>query len=320
MAAPLDIRDLTVRYTSRAGYTVTPLDGFNASCDDGELAILLGPSGSGKTTLLSCLAGLLTPTSGAIMASGREVTGLGGAELAEYRRRGVGVVFQAFNLVASLSALENVAAPLRLGGTSWRDAEARARELLEEVGLGDRLQHKPAELSGGQQQRVAIARALVHDPPLILADEPTAHLDYISVEEILLLIRRLAQPGRVVVVATHDDRFNPLADRVIELRPHGAAHEPEPFERALAAGEVLFEQGDDADAVYVIESGEVEVYRPAGDDGAEVHLAVLGPGRYFGEIGPMLKLPRTASVRAKSDARLTGMGLREFRRRTGGDA
>ncbi len=120
----------------------------------------------------------------------------------------------------------------------------------------------------------------------------------------------------MVVVATHDDRFNPLADRVIELRPHGAAHEPEPFERTLAAGEVLFEQGDPADAVFVIDSGEVEVYRPAGDGGEE-RLAVLGPGRYFGEIGPLLKLPRTASVRALVDTRLTGMGLREFRRRTG---
>ena len=317
MSAALDIRDLTVRYTSRAGYAVTPLDGFGASCDDGDLAILLGPSGSGKTTLLSCLAGLLTPTSGSITAAGREVTTLTGAELSDYRRHGVGVVFQAFNLVASLSALENVAAPLRLGGTRWRDAEARAKELLEEVGLGDRLQHKPAELSGGQQQRVAIARALVFDPPLILADEPTAHLDYISVEEVLLLIRRLATPGRVVVVATHDDRFNPLADRVIELRPHGAAHEPEPFERVLAPGEVLFEQGDEADAVYIIESGKVEVFRRA-EDGSEERLAVLGPGRYFGEIGPMLKLPRTASARARNDeVRLTGMGLREFRRRSG---
>ena len=317
MASALEIQDLTVRYVSRAGYEVRPLDGFRAHCEDGELAILLGPSGSGKTTLLSCLAGLLTPTAGRIAASGREVTTLSGADLGEYRRRGVGVVFQAFNLVASLSALENVALPLRLAGVRWPAAERRARELLEEVGLEDRLSHKPDELSGGQQQRVAIARALVHDPPLILADEPTAHLDYVSVEEILLLIRRLAQPGRVVIVATHDDRFSPLADRVIELRPTGGgANEPESFARRLEAGELLFAQGDDSDFVYVVEAGEVEVFRPTGD-GGETHLAVLGAGRHFGEIGPLLKLPRTASVRARTETQLVGMSVREFRRRTG---
>ncbi len=317
--ASLEITDLTVEYEAQGGYTVRPLDGFTASCRDGELVILLGPSGSGKTTLLSCLAGLLTPTSGAIRVDGRELTELKGPELAAYRRHGVGVAFQAFNLVPSLNARENVAAPLRLAGVSWREAERRADELLERVGLGDRLRHKPAQLSGGQKQRVAIARALVHDPPLILADEPTSSLDYVSVEEVLLLIRRLAEPGRVVIVATHDERFNPLADRVIELQPMGgAAADAEPFEKLLAAGETLFEQGDPADFVYLVQGGEVEVFRRH-PDGSEERLTVFGPGKYFGEVGPLLKLPRTASVRGLSDARLEGMGLRDFRRRTGAD-
>jgi putative ABC transport system ATP-binding protein len=314
----VEIRDLSVAYTSRAGYRVAPFEGFSASCADGELGILLGPSGSGKTTLLSCLAGLLRPASGTITAAGREVTALTGRALDGYRRTGVGVVFQAFNLIPSLSARENVAVPLRLAGRSWREAETRADALLDEVGLGDRRGHRPGELSGGQQQRVAIARALVHDPPVILADEPTAHLDYISVEEVLLLIRRLAAPGRVVLVATHDERFNPLADRVIELRPLGAAGETEPFTRELRAGEVLFEQGDPADHVYVVEAGAVEVYRPRPGGGDDL-LATLGPGRHFGEIGPLLKLPRTASIRGgREGAVLTGMGLRAFRRRSGG--
>ena len=131
----------------------------------------------------------------------------------------MGIVFQAFNLIPSLTARENVAAPLRLAGTRRREANARAEELLARVGLSDRMDHRPGQLSGGQQQRAAIARALVHDPPLVVADEPTAHLDYMQVEDVLILIRDLAAPGRLVVVATHDDRFTPLADRVVELVP-----------------------------------------------------------------------------------------------------
>ncbi len=165
--------------------------------------LLLGPSGCGKTTLLSCLGGILTPTSGSIRLGETDVTGLSGRALNAFRRDQVGFVFQAFNLVPSLTALENVIAPMRGAKVPRSERQARAEALMERVGLTDRSSHRPGDLSGGQQQRVAIARALALDPPLILADEPTAHLDFIQVEAILKLTRSLASAERVVVVSTH---------------------------------------------------------------------------------------------------------------------
>jgi putative ABC transport system ATP-binding protein len=212
----LDITDLTITYDS-GGYVVRPIHQLDLHVGSGELALLLGASGSGKTTLLSALAAILRPQAGTIRVGDVEVTGLRGAALTEYRRHQVGVVFQTFNLVPSLTARDNVQAPLWAAGMPGRQARARAEQLLDRVGLRDRLGHRPGELSGGQQQRVAIARALAHDPPLLLADEPTAHLDHIQVEGVLRLLRELAQPGRVVVVATHDERLLPLADRVVHL-------------------------------------------------------------------------------------------------------
>jgi putative ABC transport system ATP-binding protein len=240
------------------------------------------------------------------------VNQLRGPALAEYRRRTVGVVFQAFNLIASLTARGNVVVPMRLAGTSRGAARARAKELLGRVGLDDRAQHRPAQLSGGQQQRVAIARALVHDPPLLLADEPTAHLDHIQVEGILRLMRDLASPGRIVVVSTHDDRVSQLADRVIELAPHFADADRLPEEVRLDAGEVLFRQGERGELIYRVESGLLEVYRELTDGGTEV-LAHPEPGNYVGELGPILNLPRSASVRAVADTVVTGYTVRGFR-------
>jgi putative ABC transport system ATP-binding protein len=314
----LQITDLTIEYT-QGGYIVRPIDRLTVTAHDGELVILLGPSGSGKTTLLSCLSALLTPAAGTIHVGDVEVTALRGRALADYRRHQVGIVFQAFNLIPSLTARENVAAPLRLAGARRREANARAEELLARVGLSDRIDHRPGQLSGGQQQRAAIARALVHDPPLVVADEPTAHLDYMQVEDVLILIRDLAAPGRLVVVATHDDRFTPLADRVVELVPRKKEPEPELRRVLLGAGEIVFEQGEVSDLVYVVEEGVIEVFRRRADGGEEV-MVEHGPGAYFGEIGPLLRLPRTASARAKVPSRLTGLGPREFRRWSGDEA
>src|SRR5207237_4963612 len=160
---------------------------------------------------------------GAFRLDDVEVTELSGDALTQYRRHRVGIVFQAFNLVPSLSALENVAAPLWAAGTNGREARRRAGEVPERVGIGDRVRHRPGDLSGGQQQRVAIARALAYEPPLLLADEPTAHLDYVQVDGVLRLLREVASPGRVVVVATHDERMIPLADRVVSSGPESTA-------------------------------------------------------------------------------------------------
>jgi putative ABC transport system ATP-binding protein len=312
MSAELQIKDLTVQY-ERNGYVVKPIDGLNAEAEDGELVLLLGPSGCGKTTLMSCMSGLLTPTSGTVRIGDTDVTGLGSDELNDFRRHTVGIVFQAFNLIPSLTSLENVMVPLRLAGVSRSDSKKKATELLDRVGLAERADHKPDEMSGGQQQRVAIARALVHDPPLIVADEPTAHLDFVQVEEVLRLLREIASPGRLVVAATHDDRFEPLADRVIDLTPHGQADADDKKDFSLAAGETLFRQGDDPDFVYVVETGKIEVFRELAA-GREEHRADFGPGEYFGELGPMLSLPRSATARATEETQLVGYGQQAFRR------
>ena len=205
--ADLRIHDLLVEYSS-GGYALRPIDHLNLEAPAGSLTILLGPSGCGKTTLLSCLGGILSPTSGRITFGDIDVTALDARGLSLYRRK-VGIVFQGFNLVASLTAIENVMVPMRLAGISRGAARTRAEELLTRVGLKDRMTHRPGGLSGGQQQRVAVARAMALDPPLILADEPTAHLDFIQVEEVLRLIRGLADGDRVVIVATHDSGYCP---------------------------------------------------------------------------------------------------------------
>jgi putative ABC transport system ATP-binding protein len=307
----LEVSDLVVEYAS-GGYAVRPLDRVTFTAEDGELVVLLGPSGCGKTTLLSCIAGLLTPTSGGIHLEGTDVIALSGRELAQYRRARVGVVFQAFNLIPSLSARGNVLVPLRLAGVSRRQARARAEELLTLVGLTDRLRHRPSQLSGGQQQRVAIARALVHDPPLVVADEPTAHLDHVQVEAVLRLLRDLAAPGRVVIVATHDERVARLADRVVDLAPEAVTVGGDPEPVVLAAGQILFKQEDPSDLVYVVDSGTIELVRPL-VDGGEVLLRVVEAGGYFGELGPLLGLPRSATARARTESRLTGYPLPIFR-------
>jgi putative ABC transport system ATP-binding protein len=310
----LRVDDLVVEFDS-GGYKIRPLNGLSFSVAGGELVALLGPSGCGKTTLLSCLAGLLTPTSGSINFRGTAVESLKGAELSTYRQSTVGVVFQAFNLIPSLTAQGNVVLPMRVAGMARAKAKQRADELLERVGLGERGHHRPAQMSGGQQQRVAIARALVHDPPLILADEPTAHLDYIQVEGILTLMRELAASGHTVVVSTHDDRITQLADRVVELTPHFADADRPPERLTLAAGELLFAQDDVSELIYFVESGLLEVSRTRAD-GAVERLATVGAGNYVGELGPILNHPRSASVRAVEASVLTSYTVRTFRQRT----
>ncbi|MFI5046642.1 MAG: ATP-binding cassette domain-containing protein [Acidimicrobiia bacterium] len=311
------MRDLTMEYSS-GGSIVRPFDHFDLDLSTGNLALLLGASGCGKTTLLSMLASILTPTSGSIHVGDVEVTALKAADLAAYRRRTVGVVFQSFNLVPSLTAQENIYVAMRNAGVPRKAATARAAELLTMVGLEDRMHHRPGKLSGGQQQRVAIARALALDPPLIVADEPTASLDYVQVDGVIRLLRELAAPGRVVVIATHDERLLPLADRVVELTPR-PTNESRPPERVeLPAGRVLFRQGETGHLVYEVDSGRIDIVQEQ-SDGGENLLAVIEPGNYFGELAPMFGLRRSATARASGNAPavVTGYTLRDFRARRG---
>jgi putative ABC transport system ATP-binding protein len=311
----LSIKDLVVEYSS-GGYAVRPINGLNLDVPAGSLVILLGPSGCGKTTLLSCIGGILRPKSGAISFGDVDITQLEGTTLAQYRRNTVGIVFQAFNLVPSLTALENVLVPLRAAGMSRAASRRRAEELLTRVNLAERMKHRPGDLSGGQQQRVAVARAIALDPPLILADEPTAHLDFIQVEEVLRLIRSLAQGDRVVVVATHDSRMLPLADRVVELVPAIASTNRPPETVHVKAGEVLFEQCTMGDLIYIVSEGEFEIVRELANGGEEL-VKVAGPGDYFGEIGVLFHMPRSATVRARTDAYVVTYTAQTFRERFG---
>jgi putative ABC transport system ATP-binding protein len=313
--ADLRVKDLIVQYSS-GGYAIRPIDGLNLDVSAGSLAILLGPSGCGKTTLLSCLGGILKPAEGRIEFGDIDLTKLDRPALSEYRRNTVGIVFQAFNLVPSLTAIENVMVPLRAARMSRQQARERAEALLTRVGLKERMRHRPGDLSGGQQQRVAVARAVALDPPLVLADEPTAHLDFIQVEEVLRLIRELASGERVVVVATHDTRILPLADRVVEMVPHIAATDHPPTTVQLEPGEVLFEESTMGDCIYVVSDGKIDLVRELASGGEEL-LKTATAGDYFGEMGPVFSLPRSATARARTASTVIGYTVQQFRERLG---
>ncbi len=310
----LQVNDLVVEYR-RGSQAIRPIDGLSFNAGPGSITLLIGPSGCGKTSVLSCLGAMLTPTSGSIRLRDVDVVGVTGRGLTNYRRNDVGIVFQAFNLLPSLTAVENVRVVMSAAGVKRRRADERATEILTTLGLGGRLHHRPDDLSGGQQQRVAIARALALDPKLLLADEPTAHLDHGSVASVLDVYRRLADDGRIVVVSTHDDRMLPVATNVVELAPrsHTTA---QPGVVSVAKGETLFAQGDRGELVYVIESGTFDVVRRE-PDGETVVVADVGAGDHVGEMAPLFSLPRSASVIATSDAVVEGMPIEQFRRRFG---
>jgi putative ABC transport system ATP-binding protein len=198
---------------------VTALEDVNLAIDRGEMVSIVGPSGSGKSTLLNLIGGLDRPSSGEIRIDSRALNGLADDELTRVRREKIGFVFQFFNLLPTLSCLENVALPLHLQGWPRKKAEARSRELLELVQLGARLEHLPEELSGGERQRVAIARALALDPPILLADEPTGNLDTANGQEILRLVHDLHRRLQAtILVVTHDATVAESCPRTIALR------------------------------------------------------------------------------------------------------
>ncbi len=308
----LRIKELVVEYTT-GGEAFRVIDGLNLEVAAGSLVIVLGPSGCGKTTLLSCIGGILSPSSGRIQVGEVDITALDRRRLTTYRRHTVGIVFQAFNLVPSLTALENVMVPLWAAGFSRRDARQRAEELLIRSGLEEHMARRPGDLSGGERERVAVARAIALDPPLILADEPTAHLDYARAEGVLRLLRELASGDRIVVVATHDTRILPFADRVIRLTSDVTPNEWEPETIRLASGAVLFEQGSMGNLIYVVADGELEVVRESAD-GAEELVRVATSGEYVGELGPLFRMARSATVRARTDAIVTSYTVEAFRR------
>ena len=231
-----DIKKIYVMGTEK----VHALDGVSLDIHKNEYLALMGPSGSGKSTLMNLLGLLDTPTSGSYLLKNQEVSSMTDSELANVRNKEIGFVFQTFNLLPRLSSLENVALPLVYSGMSKRKRLERAKEVLTQVGLGDRVEHKPNELSGGQRQRVAIARALVNDPALILADEPTGNLDTKTSIEIMSIFEEIHNNGNTVILVTHEPEIADHAHRIVRLRDGllesdlknenvVSAHDPEHF-------------------------------------------------------------------------------------------
>jgi putative ABC transport system ATP-binding protein len=214
----IELRNL-LRHYQMGDETVKALDGVDLNIDRGEYISIVGPSGSGKTTLFNLIGGLDKPTKGNVFIDGVDISQLDAYELAWIRCRKIGYIFQSFNLIQVLTALENVALPTVFAGTPYDEGTKKAEKLLEMVGLGDRIHHRPGELSAGQQQRVAIARALANDPAIILADEPTGNLDLNTGMEIIDLLHGLNKTkGLTLIAATHDTKMIKASDRIVWMR------------------------------------------------------------------------------------------------------
>ena len=310
--------------------------------DSGQLVVMTGPSGSGKTTLLTLIGALRSVQSGRIEVLGRSLSGRQGHELVAMRRN-IGFIFQMHNLFESLSAIENVKMAMQLTGCPPSDMHRRAGEILERLGLGARIDHKPKALSGGQRQRVAVARALVNQPKLILADEPTAALDKDSGRIVVNLLRELTtQQGSTVLMVTHDNRILELADRIVNmvdgtiksdvvlhealavakflrnvellqhLTPAEIGYIAERMKRRhYSKGEVIIRAGDPGEEFFVVASGSIEILR-RGDSGEDIFVT-LGPGDFFGEQALVAGMPRNATCRAATDVDVYVLGKAEFR-------
>ena len=213
----IDLKNI-IRNFQLGPQTVHVLKGINLTIKKGEYVALMGPSGSGKSTLMNLLGCLDTPTSGSYMIANRDVSKMNDNQLADVRNKEIGFVFQTFNLIPRQTALQNVALPLVYAGEKKEQRISRAKKVLDEVGLSDRITHKPNQLSGGQRQRVAIARALVNSPSIILADEPTGNLDSTTSNEIMKLFEEIHKNGNTLIIVTHEEEIAQHANRIIRLK------------------------------------------------------------------------------------------------------
>lgn len=213
----IELKNASKKYKQGAR-EVHALNGVSLNIRKGEFLSVMGPSGSGKSTLLNLIGGLDQPSGGEIFMDGRPLHGVSDDELTLIRRRRVGYIFQFFNLLPILTAAENVGLPLMLEGTSFSQIKSKAVDLLTQIGLGERVEHRPEQLSGGEMQRVAIARALITDPAVLLADEPTGNLDSHTSEEIFMILKNLNEAGQTIVMVTHDSRAAAYGTRIITLK------------------------------------------------------------------------------------------------------
>ncbi len=308
----------------------------------GEIVIMTGPSGSGKTTLLTLIGTLRTVQDGSLKILGKELNGMSPHHINQVRKK-IGFIFQAHNLFGSLTAFQNVKMATELVGMDGGSAKPKIRQLLTRLGLGERIHYKPKSLSGGQKQRVAVARGLIHNPRIVLADEPTAALDEKSGREAVTLFREMAdRQGCTVLIVTHDNRILDLADRIInmvageikndanvhltqkiceylkvtdffkDLTPRTLADVATMFQSEdFSAGEDIVVEGDEGDQFYMIEKGRVAVKtRSTGDQ----TINELGPGAYFGEVALIKDQPRNATIVATEPTTCFVLDRDEFRK------
>jgi ABC-type lipoprotein export system ATPase subunit len=300
----VDLRDVVKAYETPAGAFLA-LRGVDLEIEGGEFVAVIGKSGSGKSTLINAIAGIDRPTSGEVRVAGTAVHTLDENAVAAWRGANLGVIFQFFQLLPTLTLLENVALPMEFARRgSARERRDRALALLERVEMGEHAYKLPSAVSGGQQQRVAIARALANDPALIVADEPTGSLDSGTAETIFQLFEELVDQGKTILMVTHDNDLASRASRVVLIVDGAVVVEPQ----VLEAGSVVFTQGDVADRFYIVVRGALEVLRGRAD-GTQDQVAMLGPGQYFGEIGLLQGTGRNATVRVSADAGASVLAL-----------
>jgi ABC-type lipoprotein export system ATPase subunit len=325
-ASLIQLTNVVKTFETPAG-SFDALRGISLRMEGHELAAVIGKSGSGKTTLVNMITGIDRPTSGEVWVAGTPVHALRESRIAGWRGRHVGVVFQFFQLLPTLSLVDNVVLPMEFCGWGTpRERRARARALLERVGMRERANKLPSEVSGGQQQRVAIARALALDPPLVVADEPTGNLDTKTAQSIVELFEQLVADGKSILVVTHDNDLASRATRTIVVSDGELVNEyvREALSRldldqlaaassrfqplSFAPGAVIVRQGDVADKFYVVTKGSVDVYlqHPSGE---EILVNTLQRGEFFGEIALVRGGTRGATVRASREDSVDVMAL-----------
>lgn len=232
MSEAVTISNITKNFPLGEKRHITVIDDISCTIRKGELTMLVGPSGCGKTTLISIMSGILSPSAGSVEVMGTALTKLSDRKKVIFRREHIGFIFQQFNLLPALTATENASLPLIADGMKTAQANERAAAILREIDMGEHLDKHPRQLSGGQQQRVAIARALVHNPDLIVCDEPTASLDAKTGQQVMKILRKVADnPSRAVLVVTHDSRIYSFADRILEMNDGQIVgeHKPEDY-------------------------------------------------------------------------------------------
>ena len=311
----IEIRNVIKTFQSAAG-TFTALKGVSLEVDRGEFVAIIGKSGSGKSTLMNMITGIDRPSEGAVFVGDTAVHTLNEGQMAVWRGRNMGIVFQFFQLLPALSLIENVMLPMDFCNMyTPKERRERAMALLTQVGMADQAHKLPSAVSGGQQQRVAIARALANDPPIIMADEPTGNLDSKTAQAVFQLFEDLVQQGKTIVMVTHDQDLAKRVTRAVIVADGQIVNEY--VAKALASltveqlgvvtrklttqkfapGQLIVEEGDPADQFYIIIGGDVDIFLEH-PDGSEIIVNRLSSGSYFGEIGLLRGGKRTANVRA----------------------